>query len=240
MIGHVHDKVKFVQGNANNKNLEWLRQSIVVKKATPINIAEVSNNLPSANKRVAKVREWGSFMVLINFKSKEAMEDVLSYEVEWLCLFFNKFRPWSSNEWPYSRKVWIECIGLQPFTWSISNLRAIGQAWGTVIGFDEDSVSSRCVGTARVLIDTYQKSHIKGWVSLDLGQMICDLYVREVCLDMSIVKVSWDVMEFKNDCIVQNSPHGGSFGGFDGVVVVVRHPTSDVAVGQELLEEQKL
>ena len=38
---------------------------------------------------------------------------------------------------------------------------------------------------------------------------------------MSSVKVSWDVMEFKNDCIVWNFPHGGSFGGFDGVVAIV-------------------
>ena len=154
MIGHVHDKVKFVQGNVNNKNLEWFHRSIVAKKATPINFAEVSNNLLSAYKRAIEFREWGLFMVLIIFESKEAMEDILSYEAKWLCSFVNEFRPWSSNEWPHSRKVWIECIGLQPFAWSVSNLRAIGQAWGTIIGFEKDFVSSRCVRTTRVLINT--------------------------------------------------------------------------------------
>ena len=57
IIGHIHDKVKFVWGNVNNRNLEWLRQSIVAEKATPINFAEVSNSLLGADKRVVEVRE---------------------------------------------------------------------------------------------------------------------------------------------------------------------------------------
>ena len=77
---------------------------------------------------------------------------------EWLCSLFNEFRPWSVSKWPQSRKVWIECFGLQPFAYSINNLRAIGEYWGTIIGFDEVSVSAKRVGSAKILIDVYHNS----------------------------------------------------------------------------------
>ena len=54
-------------------------------------------------------------MGLITFESKEAMADALSHEVEQLHFLFYEFRPWFMSKWSHSKKVWIECLGLQPF-----------------------------------------------------------------------------------------------------------------------------
>ena len=54
-------------------------------------------------------------------------------------------------------------------------------------------------GLLAFCFDTYHKSFIKGWVTLDLGEKKCDLYIREVCRDMSSMKVCGDCLESKND-----------------------------------------
>ena len=105
------------------------------------------------------------------------MVDALSLEVEGLHPLFYEIRPWSVREWSHSRKVWIECLGLHPFAWSVSNIQAIGEAWGSVIRLEEDTVSGKCVGNARICIDSYQKSFIKGWLTLDMGELKCDIYI---------------------------------------------------------------
>ena len=82
------------------------------------------------------------------FETKEAMEDAIPNGAEWLTSsLFYKVRPWSIKEWSQSRKVWIECFGLQPYAWSVNNLKAIGEAWGAVIGFNMATVTGKCMGS---------------------------------------------------------------------------------------------
>ena len=85
----------------------------MAKKATLIDLAEISKSLMNAGRKVEGVKEWGSFMALIIFETKEAVEDAISNGAEWLTSsLFYQIRPWSMKEWSQSRKVWIECYGL--------------------------------------------------------------------------------------------------------------------------------
>ena len=94
-IKQSYNKIKTVQGEINNENLEWLHRSIVAEKATPINLAMVSERLLNTGRKVAEVRDWGSFLAFVTFESKEAMEEGISCGVEWLKSFFYEFRPWT-------------------------------------------------------------------------------------------------------------------------------------------------
>ena len=103
---------------------------------------------------------------------------------EWLLSFFNEVRPWSFFEGSLSRKVWIECIGLPIFAWSFDNISKVGGSWGIVLGYSVNIVEINSFGNAYILIDTYIKSFIKGWVLLEMGKISCDLYVKETFRDL--------------------------------------------------------
>ena len=68
-----------------------------------------------------------------------------------------------------------------------------------MIGIEEDIVSGKCVRSARICIDSYQKSFIKGWLALDIGELKYHIYAREVSSDPSFVLVSLDSLE--NDLV---------------------------------------
>ena len=73
----------------------------------------------------------GPYMVLVTFASKERLDEVLLHEKEWLSSFFFKVRPWSVSKWSHSRRAWLECCSLPPYTWFFSNLCKIGDLRGT-------------------------------------------------------------------------------------------------------------
>ena len=222
-----------VQGSVNEVNMEWLDRSMVAERATPVIFSEISKRLLKAGRKIAEVREWGSFMVLITFESKEAMADAMYHEVEWLRSLFYEVRPWSVGEWPPSRKVWIERHRLQPFAWSMSNFRAIGEAWGSVIGLEKGTVSGYCVGNARICIDSYQKSFIKGCITLDMGELKCDIYVREVADDSNFVLISFDSLENDSAGAIQVPTTYACVKEATGAVATSCRPSSMVAVGQK-------
>ena len=68
------------------------------------------------------IKELSSFMVLVTFDSLEAKNPASDSG-----LVFCDVRPWSFSEWSFFRKVWLECIGLQPHAWSFHILHIIGE-----------------------------------------------------------------------------------------------------------------
>ena len=150
----------------------------------PIDHASLSRSIKEKWKKVVKVRAMSTFIALITFESKEAMEEALHRDLNWLLSFFNEVRPWSFSEGWQPRKVWIECIGLPPFAWSFDNLSKIGEAWGCVLGFSAETVENKSFCNAYILIETYIKSFIKGWVLLEMEEFSCDLFIKESFRDL--------------------------------------------------------
>ena len=64
------------------------------------------------------------------------------------------------DAWSFSRVIWVEVSGLPPSACSSSNMKNIGNLWGSVIGFDERTIRRRAFGVARMLLCTCLKESI--------------------------------------------------------------------------------
>ena len=85
----------------------------MAEKATSINFEKVSDILLNTGKRVTKVREWGHSWLLSHLSLRKLWK--MFFLMGRRAAFFFEFRPWSLSEWSKSKKVWIVCLGLQPF-----------------------------------------------------------------------------------------------------------------------------
>ena len=115
-----------VQGEECKENIDWLAKSIVAEATKPIDFHRLTEWLPQVWRGVSSIRELGALMALVSFASEDAMNDAMKYGVDPVINFFFEIRLWSEVEWSFSRCVWLECRGLSPLAWSLSNLRRIG------------------------------------------------------------------------------------------------------------------
>ena len=61
------------------------------------------------------------------------MEEVLASGKDLLLNHFAGIRGWSNEEFCDIRRVWIECLGTPPHTWTIENIRRIKDVWGRMV-----------------------------------------------------------------------------------------------------------
>ena len=86
------ESVNVVHGEVNHEDVKWLSRSIIVESLKPIDVKFIEEWLPCIWNGCIRVREVGSFMVIVSFDSKEAMENVSHDEFDPVSSVFTKIR----------------------------------------------------------------------------------------------------------------------------------------------------
>ena len=77
----------------------------------------------------------------------------------------------------------MECLGVPLYAWSLENLTRVGEQWGTVASYDEQTIYKSSFTPAMVLLDTFYYPLIQGYVHLSIDMNGYDVYMREVSRD---------------------------------------------------------
>ena len=137
-VSRYHAKIGFVEaedghvvhGEVCKEKLDWLKRSLICGSNSPVNMKELSSNLPKIWKEVSQVRELVVNSVLTTFLSLGDMKVVLSSRIGACSSMFSDVRVRSEAEWGCTRNLWLECVGFPPHAWSLSNLSKIGEVLG--------------------------------------------------------------------------------------------------------------
>lgn len=71
---HEMDSVTVIHGEVSRENMEWDLRSDVGECSKPFNFKTVSESLYMGKRGIQEVRMMGTFLALITFISKEAMD----------------------------------------------------------------------------------------------------------------------------------------------------------------------
>ncbi|CAO2817717.1 unnamed protein product [Amaranthus hypochondriacus] len=85
---------------------------------------------------------------------------------------FTRIRRWSDMECCLERRVWLECVGLNPKCWSMENIKKIGDIWGKTI--------FHSLTSAKVLVQTKIKHKIETTVQFVWESGSGEVLVKEV------------------------------------------------------------
>ena len=166
-----YEATRVVYGEVNRNIIKELERSVIGEAMCPLNSEEVKKLIHSKIHSVEKVREIGLFKSLITFHNKQGMLQALEGEDNILGGIFDEVRPWTSEEVCQTRRVWIECFGIPLHAWSLENLKKIGEQWGTVVGFDNETEQQLTFSSAKILLDTCCFQFIKGFINVHVKEM---------------------------------------------------------------------
>ena len=175
-----HDNETVITGEVCTKSAASLERKLMGEIINIVNFSNLSNMLEEIWNGIGDIKELNSFMVLVSFVSKEARNSALDIGLAPISSMFFEIRPLNFSDWIFSRKVWLECNGLPPHAWSTPNLRKIGENWGGVSRFNEKTSKKQSFSSVRILIETCIRFFIKECVFLSIGDMSCDVYVKEI------------------------------------------------------------
>ena len=169
-----------VHGDTDIEFMKKLKRSLIGETLCPIDIQRLKCKLIEDIPSIENVRSMGSYKVLITFLTEVDMEEVLAIGSTFLGQFFKEVKRWSSDEVCQTRRTWVECIGVPLQAWSQANLKKIGEIWGSVICFDDQTVQRSSFSTARILMETCHFAFIQGNIYLQVDDVGYDVIVREI------------------------------------------------------------
>ena len=172
------EKTMVVYGEVDEFMMNKLSKSIIGESIFPVNIEVMEERLRRDWYTIVDVKPMGAYKTLITFETKEDVEDALGSD--FLLNYFEGIRRCSEDEFCQTRRVWIECFGLPPHAWSASNLRKIGEQWGTVVCIDKKAVERMDFCSAKILIDTCYFPIIQNWVYFSVGGKGYDIFIKEM------------------------------------------------------------
>ena len=146
------------------------------------------------------VRAYEKFKFLITLPSKKEVDEALSPQNDVWSSIFREVRRWSLKESNQDKRVWLECIGLLLYGWSLNNLHKIGELWGQVVCCDEPTRGKDDFSLVKILVDTPCFPFINNWIWFILDGVKFKVHVHEVC---------YDVAQIWTRCGIKHESNGG-------------------------------
>ncbi|MED6109384.1 hypothetical protein PIB30_033080 [Stylosanthes scabra] len=126
---------------------------------------------------IVECRDVDPFRCLISFEYAEIKEEAVSRLS--LISVFNEVRHHWGNVWSFSRRVWVEVMGLPTTVWSEETFRTIAEVWGKYVYADDRTEQSWSFSVARFLIDSFEWEWIHEWITIKVEEKEYEIFVKE-------------------------------------------------------------
>ncbi|TYG96343.1 hypothetical protein ES288_A11G342700v1 [Gossypium darwinii] len=105
--------------------------------------------------------------------------------------FFIKIEPWSEKLKIIERVAWIEVAGVPLYCWNFETFKCIAGLWGKLVSVGENLTEIHNSKKLELLISTSQSNMVDELVSLEVGDVLFLIRVKE-----------WGLWEWKDDCSI--------------------------------------
>ncbi|KAK5786969.1 hypothetical protein PVK06_041619 [Gossypium arboreum] len=105
--------------------------------------------------------------------------------------FFIKIEPWSEKLKIIERVAWIEVAGVPLYCWNFETFKCIAGLWGKLVSVGENLTKIHNFKKLELLISTSQSNMVDELVSLEVGDVLFLIRVKE-----------WGLWEWKDDCSI--------------------------------------
>jgi len=135
------------------EKLQWLNKSHVCESDEPRDVDCLYSAMANGIIEAATLRDMGLYRFLLTLDEEQDLLEMLNHGDDWLSNWFVEVRRWR-DDICYSRRTWIEVLGLPSHAWCRDNFRKIEDQWGDLICLDTNTANNLSFACARLLIDT--------------------------------------------------------------------------------------
>ncbi|MED6134531.1 hypothetical protein PIB30_037830 [Stylosanthes scabra] len=164
----------------SEKQKELLDKSIIAESFEPIKFGLVVEQLDKLKEQYGKIecRDLGPRKCIMSMDLIELRDKALSDEI--FLATFDKVREYWGFKWAFSRRVWMEMIGLLIHVWSGDTFEKIAKGLDArMVRLDELTEDRRSFSMARTLVDCFQWEPIQEWITIKCEGTVFDVYVKE-------------------------------------------------------------
>ncbi|MED6126523.1 hypothetical protein PIB30_079344, partial [Stylosanthes scabra] len=194
-----------VEVTVADKQRDLLDRSIIAESFEPIRFGIVVKQLDQLEERYGKIecRDLGPRKCILSMDTVEARDRALAYEI--FVGVFDEVREYWGFKWAFSRRVWLELMGLPIQVWSDDTFVKIVKGLDTkFVMLDERTKNRRSFSVARVLVDCFQWEPVQEWMSIRCEGTTFDVFIKEFGGEVLSQQVHPEEAESK-DTVVENS-----------------------------------
>lgn len=135
----------------NLQTTETLKHAIIVESTDVLDHSKMLAHCSRLKPPYSGMYSLSTTKLLFVFDSEnhttEALNDGSDYWAK-----FNDVRQWSEGEFFGDQVVWLECFGLNPKCWSVSNITKIGEKWSPVLAVEQSKDGINNLTYAKLLV----------------------------------------------------------------------------------------